>query len=79
MLMPRFLAQSPQISLILFDMKALIGLFYIVLELRYVGCGETKAFCAQNVDGFERDLEVGGNQLLSMCRHRPLWGVVLLR
>ena len=58
-------------------MKALIGLFYVVLELRYVGCGETKAFCAQNVDGFERDFEVGSDQLLSMCR-TVLFGVVVL-
>ena len=33
----------------------------ICLTVCHVSSGESQAFCAQNVDGFERDLEVGSN------------------
>ena len=49
------------IAFILFDVQTLVGLFYVVLELCHVSSGESQAFCAQNVDGFKRDLEVGSN------------------
>ena len=67
------------IAFILFDVQTFVGLFYVVLELCHVSSGESQAFCAQNVDGFERDLEVGSDQLLCVCRAVFSCMVVLLR
>ena len=58
-------------------MQTFVGLFYVFLELRYVSSGESKTFCAQNVDSVLGNLEVGCNQLLSVCCTVFSWVIVL--
>ena len=65
------------IAFILFDVQTFVGLFHVALELFHVCSGEPKAFCAQNVDSVLGNLEVGCNQLLSVCRTIFSWVIVL--